>query len=307
MELPEMSGENRANDYGRHRGCNQLTTTGWLKKLGLPLARPVKEQPMALADSGRPHAARMSKQGRFLQSRAGFSLLELSIVLLVIGLMYAATAGISRSLMRSVDLEKTRSIMSDARKAVIAFSMTNHRLPCPATVGTGVENCAAGVAVGTLPWATLLLSGPVFDTAQQGLVYAVYRNANAVLASDADLATLPNRVDLLNEIVGSLNRNDFCRGLQNGAADAPLNTLASTSTATVLPWTGCTAGAFRNQAFVLASGGYEDMSGDGNFFDGENSDGLLFCFDSPLRPGDATYDDLVIGVSFAEIIGEVCG
>lgn len=226
------------------------------------------------------------------------------MTLVVIGLFLAVGAFLLPWTNEKQSLDKTRQVMTEASKAVVAFSLTNNRLPCPADpslaegdTGFGEEDC--NLAIGAVPQEALLLSGPVLDTAHRAIRYAVYRNPNI----QADLAIVVNLFDGIDEPVPVLNVYDFCQALKNGDATAGT---AFASTSTSIATGGCAGANVINQAFVLASPGLEDADGDGNPFDGDNADANPACFASPRQGRDAIYDDLVTAVSFTDLLGQVC-
>jgi prepilin-type N-terminal cleavage/methylation domain-containing protein len=110
-----------------------------------------------------------------LQSRSprrlrGFSLLEMAIVLVIVGLLLGGLLGSVGALQQRQRLAQTQAQLDEIRDALVAFAAVNGRLPCPAdpatpntTPGAGLERAptAAGCTGGTsgvLPWATLSLS-----------------------------------------------------------------------------------------------------------------------------------------------------
>lgn len=99
----------------------------------------------------------------------GFSLVELSIVVIVVGLLLA---GLMTPLAAQQDMRHrsdTAAALAVAEEALIGFALANGRLPCPATAtvasgssGAGSEatvgsgaTLACAAANGVLPWATL--------------------------------------------------------------------------------------------------------------------------------------------------------
>ncbi len=103
-----------------------------------------------------------------LSNIKGFTLIEMAIVLVVVGLLIAgllAPLGVQRDIR---DYAETRTVLSDYKEALIgyALSQTPPHLPCPDTDNDGFEenrngvgNCvnAANVEItaGDVPWATL--------------------------------------------------------------------------------------------------------------------------------------------------------
>ena len=112
-----------------------------------------------------------------LTSQRGFSLVELSIVLVIVALLSSGLMfGLSAQRDAAANLE-ARTQLDNAKEALLGFALTNGRLPCPAnpalataSAGAGLENCALSpVAHGVLPWATLGL--PETDPWGQRLTY----------------------------------------------------------------------------------------------------------------------------------------
>ena len=107
---------------------------------------------------------------RRLHFSRGFTLAEIAIVLIIVGLLLG---GLFVPLATQTDIRyrsDTDKALTDIREALIGYAIANGRLPCPAlattatgTVGAGLEatNGGAGAALactnvaGVLPWATL--------------------------------------------------------------------------------------------------------------------------------------------------------
>ena len=90
----------------------------------------------------------------------GFTLVEMAIVLLIVGLLLG---GLLMPLSTQMDQRKvgeTQKVLEDVKEALIGFAIANGRLPRPATSFTnGVENPAAcateAACTGVIPWSTL--------------------------------------------------------------------------------------------------------------------------------------------------------
>lgn len=90
----------------------------------------------------------------------GFTLIELTIVIAVIGLLLGGTL---TPLAMRIDASRyhgVRSQLQELERALFGFAVLNSRLPCVDTTGDGLENrgCVPGEE-GFLPWATLGMSG----------------------------------------------------------------------------------------------------------------------------------------------------
>lgn len=76
--------------------------------------------------------------------RQGFTLIEMSIVLIVISLMLAGvlkTVGVQRQQLKR---DETRQQLETIKEALIGFALTNGRLPCPDTGVDGLEDFTFG-------------------------------------------------------------------------------------------------------------------------------------------------------------------
>ena len=199
----------------------------------------------------------------------GFSLLEMAIVLVIVGLLLGGLLGSVGALQQRQRLAQTQAQLDEVRDALIAFAVVNGRLPCPAepavpntTVGAGLERvptaggCTGGVA-GVLPWATLAL--PEADAWGRRFSYRV----SAAFARTPGALSLTTAGDNL---------------VRNSAAVL----LAANVPAVVVSHGENTRGS-RGPGGALAGG-----SADGR--EQENADGdLEFVADTPA----GAYDDLV--------------
>lgn len=108
------------------------------------------------------------------QTTKGFTLVEIAIVLVIVGLLLG---GLLMPLAAQVEVQRrveTEKAMEQIKEALMGFAMVNGRLPCPANpttptsvAGAGVERAtpppppgvpacgAAGNEYGVLPWVTL--------------------------------------------------------------------------------------------------------------------------------------------------------
>ena len=244
-----------------------------------------------------------------MNKQRGFSLLELTIVLLVIG----STVFIARTLAPSVS-DKTDSqqqgasfqtdsaVLKDAEQQLMGYILSHNRLPCPDITGDGLENCGTAAAPthsGALPYRTMKLPQPALNAHNNALRYGVYRNPSAVAAQDMDLA----RDDQLNRFepllppqlpgtpaapgITPFNALDFCWALRSIARQGVQNASFT--------FVGPQVQAL-NQAFVLADPGRRDANSNGALFDGNNTVGP--GFDLPNRPQTSTYDDQILSVGF---------
>ncbi len=248
----------------------------------------------------------------------GFSLVEMAIVLLVIGLLSAGWMSVYRPAAEFKRGAAAAIFQQRVVQSLLNFALTHHRLPCADITGDGYEemNCPSNFAKdGAVPYATLglTLNGLAAGSANTppNMIYGVYRNSNVNPVQDADLAVVKERT---NDVVGTTSYqdvNDFRRALVNAAAAAVTrNQVYVTGDKHTTGNEDCTNNAVSNAAFWLVSPGAADMDGNGSPFDGVNvnlkKDGSgTLCFASPTRLHDAGYDDLVKGVSFNTLLGRL--
>ncbi|HEX5338632.1 MAG TPA: prepilin-type N-terminal cleavage/methylation domain-containing protein [Gallionella sp.] len=104
----------------------------------------------------------------------GFSLVEMSIVLLIISLLLAGLLPTLSGQVEQRRLSETRKYMDEARDALLGYAIANKHLPCPDSNGDGLaEATCTTVAsqVGTLPYKDLGVADK--DAYGNALVYAV--------------------------------------------------------------------------------------------------------------------------------------
>ncbi|HCE28338.1 MAG TPA: hypothetical protein DET46_05800 [Comamonadaceae bacterium] len=234
----------------------------------------------------------------------GFGLLQ---VLLLIAVMAGlASMGYLQWRARTVvdSSRQERQALTQADKAIIAFATVANRLPCPDTNRDGLEDCgAAADQKGWLPSATLRLAGvdPGVDVGQ--LRYLVQRGAGA------------NSLTLLTDAWRPLGYDDAGQtffAVRGGAYPTDILTLTDLcqrlETARTTPLGPATAqvnaAPARTVAYALAHPGTSDADGDGDLFDGANSNAAANANqmeDPARRPLLALYNDLVLERTFASL------
>ncbi len=98
----------------------------------------------------------MIKQG-------GFTLIEVAIALVVLGLLVAGLLGPMGTRVEQAERERTRAMLEEIKEALYGFAIAHGRLPCPDSDGgnDGREDfdaggtCTGGTVVGNLPWVVL--------------------------------------------------------------------------------------------------------------------------------------------------------
>jgi prepilin-type N-terminal cleavage/methylation domain-containing protein len=224
----------------------------------------------------------------FKIDQAGFTLIEMAIVVVIAGMIISIAATVLPSLIQSSKVKRTRAILEKIDYALQGYATANGRLPCPDTSGNGTENrnpgptssssddtCAA--YVGAIPHATLGLSSGN-DIWQNVIRYGVYE--------------------------------DMVRTAQSGlCAQAPCTLcLADFVNNPNAAWLTTNDGTnVTNVGYVLASGGGKDMDNDNDFFDGRNASAPASSqFESPDKITAPDYDDLLRSGALSYLQGRLC-
>lgn len=243
----------------------------------------------------------------------GFSLVELSVSLVVMGILGLLLWRWILAAQEPITAQKIQQQLTEAQAAVEGFVLANHRLPCPAVAAIGTEACGNPAAV-ALPWRTLGVS-----SAMGGLHYGVNRGGGADLAVlpaatiapdlnidflSVPLATAPvtnasatvaiTAADEVSTLItaassrrSQVNGLDWCRVLRTNAANpAAPGILQAGNAANSLP-----------VAYILVHPGQNAQ------FDGNNALGVggSFKYDLPGREQDEQYDDVARAVGPADL------
>ncbi len=174
----------------------------------------------------------------------GFSLVELSVVLLVVGLVTATSMQIYNAFAKAKPMRVTLAHQDDVKVALERFLATEKRLPCPAlltlapdAVNAGIEDCsgaAGAVFIGAVPYATLSIElKKSYDGWHRKLQYAVTQSLtdaatyNAVGAITVkDYSTSADITTTGHVVVLSQGRSGFGAYMPDGVLFAPCGSAA---------------------------------------------------------------------------------
>lgn len=169
------------------------------------------------------------KLNKFNFKHKAFTLIEMAIVLVIVGLLLASLMVPLTQQLRQRDRSETTELLRESKQALIGYTLANEHLPCPDktagaatgpndTPNDGIEDFnAAGVCIspqGNLPWATLDLVAQ--DAWGTPLLYRV-------------VGAYSNRPPLLTFGLGTASSIVICN---QAACTAP--TLTSTAVAVIL-------------------------------------------------------------------------
>jgi prepilin-type N-terminal cleavage/methylation domain-containing protein len=205
----------------------------------------------------------------------GFTLIEIAIVMVIIGLLAGGGVSLMGMLSERRIRNETSEYLNDAKNALINYAKIHGRLPSADSDGDGDQD--SGTYVGTFPY--LDLSFRPTDSNKRVLRYELNSNL------ESDRATCCSALIQPSGLSGSPSVRD---------SDAQP------------PYTAFSIAA------VLISAGPKDADGDGNVFDaittgsitGDNRNGNPNYI---RNPPNNTFDDLVVYISGYEIYGEICG
>jgi len=234
----------------------------------------------------------------------GFTLVELSVVFLIIGLLLASALYTLSAQTEQRNFEETRRRLDAARELLLAFAVVNGRLPCPATSAGPDEAPVGGAAACTTAYGGWLparsigyqvvdAGGYAIDAWGNRLRYAV--SANALTGCLGALPHFTNQANLRT----------------NGIICQP-NDLVVCSTATGITATTCgTATPVTNQNTLVAvvfSIGKNGATGSGGIDEAANVNGdrvFVWHTPAPTTAANGEFDDQMQWISVGELYGKL--
>lgn len=214
----------------------------------------------------------------------GFSALELSLVMLLIGLLAALGLSAWQQAGASNQRLGLQAEARDIKQRLRAFALERDRLPCADREGNGWESrsgdgCQQPERLGWLPYRTLDMAMPATD---RRAAYAVHAPLATVVGAEGSSLRPGHRLARrLRDAAGM----DSSSGLLHIAASS---------------------GDALNIAFAVVLPG-EDRNGNGSGFEAPHwpVPGNSLSVASPRRGADAEYDDVVVAESFTGLLGVV--
>ena len=171
--------------------------------------------------------------------QAGFALVEMAMVLMIMGILLSGVLVAVGDSNRSIRITQTRNQLQQIEEALYGFAQANGRLPCPATdTSNGIEDPAGGgactVTHGLIPNVTLGIYGAIntdsmlLDAWQNPVRYSV---SDATVTAGRAFTSVAGMSELFNDNdLGTLGANLFnvCDD------DVCTNTLINNSPAIIL-------------------------------------------------------------------------
>jgi len=236
----------------------------------------------------------------------GFTFVEMAVVLVVVGLLSWASFSAYETVNKQQDRSQAQAMAREMQSQLRTFSMRHGRLPCPdnSLLGTGYEGLVGGVCGGgnQLGWFPYVSLGMALPTEALRARYAVFRAANALATSDADLAVVRERTGDPISHINHQDVTDLMKALNN-ASVLPLNDSRAflTGDEAAGGLVNCTGNQVMNVAYWLVVP-LEDRSGDNNRLDPPHAINSM-CASSPSAPIRADSDDVVFSESPAQLAG----
>lgn len=225
----------------------------------------------------------------------GFSLIEMSVVLVIAGLLLTVGVTVMKSLMQTAKIGKEKGNIIAIKNSLTAYALSRGHLPCPDTAASadGLGNCPVATAAAPyfLPYADLSLSTATKDT-----------------------WSLPYRYDVVNMLTQT-NSENICvalyqlQNLLGWYQDKGISTACGANTLVCATPEddandGVIAGGSKGYyvAAYIASGGEDKILGGKNTVDGRRE------YEMSSNPYDTSVgrDDMVGELTFAEIADKVC-
>lgn len=150
----------------------------------------------------------MPKQRKPTIPVSGFTLVELTIVLIIVALLGAGmvfSLGAQRDIMSEKETQKS---LSEIRDALIGFAVANGRLPCPASPNaTGVENPNTGVGACTNPFDGFVpaITLGVTPTNEKGYAVDSWGNPIRYAVTEANARAFTTTNEMKNNWAGGLS------------------------------------------------------------------------------------------------------
>ncbi len=238
---------------------------------------------------------------RVLREKKGFTLVELAIVMVIIGLIMGAGVTIWKSTIDSTRLSTTKTNLDHIKNAVIHFAIANGRLPCPDS---------------TTPPNNTGQSNPACAGCANPPCYVPYQTLQINLPGGRDSFGNVFRYDICYDTAGGLSnttQDTFC-----GVLFEYMSHAADTGAQSVLPCVTNQNDAADNGQIGAAGQGYGvaaviiSQSPVGNVFDappglgGKNLASSPREYEMANRANGPAYGDLVAELTYGDLYNKVC-
>ncbi|VAW57851.1 hypothetical protein MNBD_GAMMA11-2774 [hydrothermal vent metagenome] len=220
-----------------------------------------------------------------MKINSGFTLIEVSLVLLIVAFTLGSLLLPLGSKLEEKSINETKVQLAETRQAIINFTLSNSRLPCPDINSDGIEdlnatNCSS--SIGSIAYVTIN-SPHKIDPWGQAFIYRVTDDfADIVDGTNCSTNAKQNTsIDFCSASDGDINVLDYDL---NSASTVP----AANGVVAVLLSTGRATGA-------------------ASFAEDENTDNDAVFFKTGYGSVNSTlpFNDIVVWISATEVVGEL--
>jgi prepilin-type N-terminal cleavage/methylation domain-containing protein len=226
-----------------------------------------------------------------MKKHRGYSLVELSITLVVIGVLATVALNYFKLSNQKVNEQYDQALLRPLHQAIEGYVYAHHHLPCPAADSNGVADCT--LTKGFIPHQDLMITQNIRNTSGLTLRYAVHggglAKSTGALMSDLNFPFIAQGTPTLGypRPLGNNNGLDMCQAIVNARS-------SSFNSNYVYLSDGVNQ---LNVAYIILDPGHGDSDNDGNLLDGLNAVNN-FEFQKPSSVATVDYDDYVSPMYF---------
>ncbi len=141
-----------------------------------------------------------------MKNQVGFTLLELAIVLLIIGLLISSVLMPLIASKTAQDVRKTEDMLEKAKGALLGYAIIREGFPCPDNNSDGIADSPCSTYEGDLPWLDLgIQTQDAWGSNIQYRIYDTYQGDNSL---GSGLPSITNGIQIQDTNTNSLTRND---------------------------------------------------------------------------------------------------
>ncbi|MBU0991964.1 MAG: LamG domain-containing protein [Proteobacteria bacterium] len=234
------------------------------------------------------------------RSMQGFSLVEMAVVMVIIGIIISIMATTMPSVIQTGKIKKAEAIIDNVDRSLEAYIVIKGRCPCPDT--DLKPNSALDPNVDPYGFENRDDGGtedPSDDTCDSYSGYLPFKSIGITSAEDnwrnriryavnEDMIRIPTADEVCNYL--KIPIKNIADGISD---DTKLNVEQD-------------GGTFLNVAYVILSGGPSDKDGINGLLDGENGKPPDIHFENPNKTLDDSYDDILRKKEFNDLFGKNC-
>jgi len=233
-----------------------------------------------------------------MQKQKGFTLIELAIVMIIIGLLIGVGVSLLPGLINQQKYTQNQSLLNQNYNAINGYIIANGQLPLASSDTNGISSQSQKQNIGYLPYATI--GGLQKDAYGNTFYYAVNNMSLNISINDNSASPPPTPIPM--SLTNTKNNiNNFCAVLYalNDYYKNQNPTLTSSDVRTI---NGPNQTNYTYDAFVLISSGANNKLDSPNTI--TNSNGV---FASQQYPLSENYDDIVEALSITMAMNKFCG